>query len=78
MNYQGTSYKNFLINLPLLFTPGLVFGLLVAMTSLNTAKWIIASLGVLGLICTKPILAMCTKQLKNKKYSLAKGFRIND
>lgn len=75
MNYQGTTYKSFLIVLPIMFFPILWVNVLAWLTSLSVALWSLAAMGLIGLIFRKPLLNLCIKQFNSRKYIIAQGFR---
>lgn len=75
MNFQGTTYKNFLIVVPIMLVPMLIFGIASAMGAHHIALWIFSILGVTGIIFTKQLITLCEKQLLRRKYALSEGFR---
>ncbi len=74
-NYQGTTFKNFLVMIPILLIPMIIVGLLSVIFNNTVALWTISIIGLIGLLCHKPILSLCLKQFNAQKYSLAQGFR---
>lgn len=78
MNYQGVSVKNFLVMIPILAFPTLTIWLLSTFWGLNVALAVLSAIGLLGLICTKPLINLCVKQFQNRKYALAEGFRESE
>ena len=74
-NYQGVSMKNFLILIPIMLVPMIIMATTTAFGAQNIGFWIIGSMGVLGIILTKPLLSLCEKQFLRKKYYLCEGFR---
>jgi hypothetical protein len=74
-NYQGISMKNFLVMIPIMVIPVIIMGIASAFGAQNIGFWIIGSMGVLGIIFTKPLLTLCEKQFLCKKYYLCEGFR---
>lgn len=78
MNFQGTTYKNFLIVFPIMFTPMIVLGIASKFDAKNLALWIFAILGILGIIFTKQLITLCERQLLKRKYALSEGFRKKD
>jgi hypothetical protein len=74
-NYQGTTFKNFLIIIPILLIPLIIVGILSVIFNDTVALWTIAIIGLLGLCFHKPILNLCVKQFNAQKYNLAQGFR---
>jgi hypothetical protein len=75
MNYQGTTYKSFLVMLPVLLFPMIWVFAIVWLASLAVALWSLAVMGLIGLILRKPLLNLCVKQFNSRKYIIAQGFR---
>lgn|GEM_PF-116993 len=75
MNYQGTTYKSFLIVIPILFLPMIIVGTLSTFASMTVALWTISLLGVAGILLRKPLITICVNQFNKRKYALAEGFR---
>ena len=74
-NYQGTTYKSFLIVLPIMFMPMFVVGVVSTFASINVALAVLAGLGLLGIIFREPLLRLCVNQFNKRKYLMAAGFR---
>ena len=75
LNYQGTTFKNFLIIIPLMFIPMLIVGLFALFAKTNIALIILSVLGVLGLLFQKQLISLCVNQFNRRKYALCEGFR---
>ena len=75
MNYQGTTYKNFLIVLPLMFLPIVIVGVLTSLASISVALWTLAILGALGILFRNQLITLCVNQFNRRKYIMAEGFR---
>jgi hypothetical protein len=75
MNYQGTTFKSFLIVIPIMFVPMILVGVLSAIASITVALWTLTVLGVAGILLREPLLNICVKQFNRRKYALAEGFR---
>jgi hypothetical protein len=75
MNYQGTTYKNFLFVLPIMFVPMIIVGVISSFFSMNAALCTLASLGLVGLIFRKQLINLCVNQFNKRKYIMAEGFR---
>ena len=75
MNYQGTTYKSFLIVLPIMFLPMLLMGVLSALTSLTVALITLTILGLTGILLRNQLITLCVNQFNRRKYKLAEGFR---
>ena len=74
-SFQGVSMKSFYVMIPILIIPALILTITSAFGASNVGFWIIGSMGVLGIILTKPLLSLCEKQFLRKKYYLCEGFR---
>ena len=77
MNYQGTTYKSFLIVFPIMFLPMLIVWALSTFFSLAVALWTLSILGISGVLLRKPLINACVNQFNRRKYKLAEGFREN-
>ena len=75
MNYQGTTYKSFLIVLPIMFIPMGIVWVLSTFVSLAAALWTLTGLGLVGILLRKPLITVCVNQFNRRKYKLAEGFR---
>jgi hypothetical protein len=75
MNYQGTTYKNFLIVLPLMFLPMIIVGGLTALASITVALWTLSVLGIAGILFRKQLITVCVNQFNHRKYVMEQGFR---
>ena len=75
MSYQGVTFKNFLIIMPIMFFPLIVIAILTIFLPINVALGIIAGMGLLGVLLSKQLLHLCVKQFYKKKYQMADGFR---
>jgi hypothetical protein len=78
MNYQGTTYKSFLIMMPIMFLPMAIVGGLSWLTSIYVAFTTVSALGVIGIIFRKPLINICINQFNRRKYKLAEGFRESE
>lgn len=77
MNYQGTTYKSFLIVFPIMFLPMLIVWTLSSFFSQAVALWTLSIIGLTGILLRKPLLNACVNQFNRRKYKLAEGFREN-
>jgi hypothetical protein len=75
MNYQGTTYKSFLIVLPIMFLPMLIVGTISTFISLGAALGTLTILGFTGILLRKQLITICVNQFNRRKYKLAEGFR---
>ena len=74
-NYQGTTYKSFLIIIPVMFLPMIIVGAISTFASANFALIILAAMGLLGIIFKEPLLKLCVNKFNKRKYLMAEGFR---
>jgi len=74
-NYQGTTFKNFLIVMPIMFLPMILIGIITLISSLAVALWSISILGVIGIIFRQQLISLCVNQFNKRKYKLTEGFR---
>lgn len=75
MNYQGTTFKSFLIVLPIMFVPIMIIYGITMISSMKVALLVLTFLGLLGIVFRKQLITICVKQFNNRKYALAEGFR---
>ena len=75
MNYQGVTYKSFLIILPIMFLPMILVYVLSAAVSIHFALWTVALIGLAGIIFHNYLITLCVSLFNNRKYKLAEGFR---
>lgn len=78
MNYQGTTFKNFLIVIPIMFIPMMLVAGISMISSIKVALWVLIGLGLLGIILRKQLTTICVNQFNNRKYALAEGFRKSE
>lgn len=75
MNYQGTTYKNFLFVLPMFFFPLIFIAILSAFGSWKIGVIILGGIGVLGIILHNSLSDITTRIFLKRKYKLCDGFR---
>ena len=75
MNYQGTTFKSFLIVLPIMFVPMIIVGIVSAISTVNIALIVLSVLGLAGILFRKHLLNLCVAQFNKRKYALNEGFR---
>ncbi|PXY02428.1 hypothetical protein DF185_07200 [Marinifilum breve] len=74
-NYQGVSGRHFVLIIPLLVLPILIyipFGLL---DQSNIGITIIGTIGLLGILFREKLLDIITQRFINKRYQMSEGFR---
>lgn len=77
-NYQGTTYKSFLIILPIMFFPMLLTAILGNFLSFNVILLIIGLIGLAGIFLIPYQIKLSTRQFVRRKYAMAEGFRENE
>jgi hypothetical protein len=75
MNFQGTTFWNFLIVIPVMFFPMILVGLFAMFSKTNIALIILSIMGVVGLLFQKQMVTLCVNQFYRRKYALCEGFR---
>jgi len=78
LNYQGTTFKNFLVVIPLMFTPMIIVGVFSLFSMTNIALVVLSVLGIIGLLFQKQLITLCVNQFNSRKYALCEGFRQSE
>lgn len=74
-NMQGTSATQFLIMLPVLAAPILIFTVFYYLVSLEVALIVLSVLGIIGFALKNYVLTLITEQYRRKKYGMIAGFK---
>ena len=74
-NMQGTSATQFLIMLPVLVVPIVLFSIFYYVFNLQVAVIVLSVLGVIGFAMKNYLLNLITEQYKRKKYGMIAGFK---
>jgi hypothetical protein len=77
-NYQGTTFKNFLVVIPMMFLPMALVGILSFFLETFVIMAILAGTGLIGIAFRKPLITLCINQFNKRKYALAQGFRESE
>lgn len=75
MNYQGTGATQWLVGLPLIIIPVLIFWPLNRFVSYEFGVVTLAGLGVLGILLRSSLLSMIERFYQQKKYIMIQGFK---
>ena len=75
MNYQGTGAAQWLVGLPLVILPILLFWALNKFVSFEAGILALAGLGLLGIIFRKAIMEQVTESYRKNKYAMINGFK---
>ena len=74
-NMQGTSATQFLIMLPVLVVPIVIFSIFYYLFNLQAAVVVLSLLGIIGFALKNYLLTLVTQQYKRKKYGMIAGFK---
>lgn len=74
-NMQGTSSTQFLILIPLIVVPGLLYFVLKTFVSFEAAIVMLSILGIIGYALKKPLLNKITEGYRKRKYNMIAGFK---
>jgi hypothetical protein len=74
-NYQGVGARHFVLMIPLLVLPILIYLPFSLIDQANLGLTIIGTIGILGLLFREKLLDMITQRFINKRYEMSEGFR---
>jgi len=74
-NMQGTSATQFLILVPLIIVPSIIYFVLKTFVSFELAIATLSILGIVGFALKGPLLDKITQAYRKRKYSMIAGFR---
>ncbi len=74
-NTQGISATQFLVMLPLMVVPCLIYFGLKMLVTFEVAVSVLAIMGILGFAFRKPLLDIVTEAYRKKKYGMIAGFK---
>ena len=74
-NMQGTSATQFLIMLPVLVAPIVLFAIVYYLVSFEVAIILLSVLGIIGFAMKNYLLNLITEQYRKKKYGMVAGFK---
>ncbi len=75
MNYQGTGAAQWLVGIPLMVIPVLIFWFFNKFISFESGLTILFSLGVFGLLFRRQAISFVAQVYKRKKYVMIEGFK---
>ena len=75
MNYQGTTYKNFLFVMPILFVPWGFVALCSSLFTWQIGVGILGALGLIGLLLYRQVIRVIERIFVQRKYILCDSFR---
>ena len=77
-NMQGSSANQFLIMVPVLGVPILIFTLFYYLVSFNAALIALTVLGIIGIVLRNKLMDIVTEQYRAKKHRMIAGFKEKD
>jgi hypothetical protein len=75
MNYQGTGAAQWLVGIPLMAVPVLIFWLFSKFVSFESGVAVLLGLGLLGLVFRSHAIAFIAQVYKRNKYAMIQGFK---
>ncbi len=75
MNYQGTGAAQWIVGLPLMVIPVLVFWIFYKTISFEIGVTVLFVLGIIGLIFRNRAISMIAQRYKRQKYAMIEGFK---
>lgn len=74
-NYQGTGAQQFILMVPVLLLPTLVYGTFYLIGGENTGLAALFGFGIVGILLTNVLQNIITQRLREKRYTIASNFR---
>ncbi|MBU2900528.1 DUF5687 family protein [Maribacter dokdonensis] len=74
-NMQGASATQFLVMLPVLIVPIIIFSIFYYIFNLEVAVGVLSVMGIIGFAMKNYLLGLITEQYKKKKYGMIAGFK---
>lgn len=75
MNYQGVGVNNFILVLPLMAAPMLIYWPVSAVFGFIPAVLTLAGLGILGLLFNQSLIKLAVNNFQKRRYEIAEGYR---
>jgi hypothetical protein len=75
MNFQGVSFKNFLIVIPIMFFPMIIVWIFSVLNLANIPLIIFSVLGIIGIVFQKQLITASVNKFNARKYAMCDGFR---
>lgn len=77
-NYQGIGAAQWLVGIPLLVLPIILWGGMKAITDVHGANLLLIGIGVIGLVLRKVLMKGIAEMYVEKRYDMIEGFRQKD
>lgn len=78
MNYQGTGAAQWLVGIPVMLIPILIWYVVYKFSNQTTAHLVLAGIGGIGILLNSQVLYFITQAFKERKYEALKGFKQQD
>jgi len=75
MNYQGTGVSQFLLIIPIMGFPLIIYLLFLSLGTPQYTFYVLGIIGIIGLLFNKYLLQVVANQFVKRKYKMAVGFR---
>lgn len=75
MNYQGMGATQWIVGLPLMLMPLLIFWVFNKFISFESALTVLFGLGVMGLMLRNRAISLIAERYKRQKYAMIEGFK---
>ena len=75
MNYQGTGAAQWIVGLPLMVLPVLVFWIFYKFISFESGLTVLLVMGILGLLLRNKAIGYIALRYKRNKYAMIEGFK---
>ncbi len=75
LNYQGTGAAQWIVGIPLIFIPMIIWGVTKAVSDQLTASVVLFVLGITGLLLKKVIMNRIADAYRERKHGMLEGFR---
>jgi hypothetical protein len=78
MNYQGTGAAQWLVGIPVLLVPIVIWYVIYTFSSQTTANLVLAGIGIIGIAFNSSVLGFITQAYRERKYEAINGFKQQD
>lgn len=75
MNYQGTGATQWIVGIPLMLVPILIFWLTNKFFSYELGVGVLVTLGILGVLFRKQLMNLIEQEYRKSKYAMISGFK---
>ncbi len=75
LNYQGTGAAQWLVAIPVMLVPILIWYLVYKVSNPATANLVLGGAGIIGILFNSPVLDFITRAYQERKYEAINGFK---